>query len=197
MTELKFTPAQNDWLEVSWAKVTQLPDVVTPAKQALFDADGNEVQPATQETITPGGVSRKELKHTCYHPTQLDLLQADAEAMGTPLDEYADMLTNWVADYVPPAPTPLTGADFEAALDAHLDAVAKARRYTSRFTCALRAGYDGPFRAEGQAFASWMDTCNATAYALMAEVQAGTRPLPATTQELIDTLPAMEWPTGA
>lgn len=94
----------------------------------------------------------------------------------------------------PPAPVP-TIADFDAALTAHLDATAQARRYDNRITCALRAGYVGPFQAEGQAFASWMDTCNAMAYTLLAEVQAGTRPLPATTQALIDTLPAMEWPT--
>lgn len=95
----------------------------------------------------------------------------------------------------PPPPDPLpTLADFDAALTAHLDSTAQARRYDNRITCALRAGYVGPFQAEGQAFALWMDTCNATAYQLLAEVQAGTRPMPSTTQELIDALPPMVWP---
>ena len=70
MIELKFSPPQDQWLEVTW-----------------FD-DG------------------KEVKHTSYHPTQLDLLQADAAAMGTPLDEYTDMLDVWVASYVPPPQEP-------------------------------------------------------------------------------------------
>ena len=108
MTEIKFTPAQGNWLEVTWVEVTQLPDVETPASPALFDAEGKEVQPAVDASTTPGQITRTELKHVSYHPTQLDMLQADAEAMGTSLDEYADMLANWVADYVPPHPEPET-----------------------------------------------------------------------------------------
>lgn len=80
------------------------------------------------------------------------------------------------------------------ALTIHLDTVAQARRYDNRITCALRAGYPGPFQAEGQAFAAWMDACNAQAYALLAEVQAGAREIPESPQALIDALPPMEWP---
>ncbi len=50
----------------------------------------------------------KEVKHTSYHPTQLGLLQADAAAMGAPLDEYAGMLAEWVSAYVPPVEPPKT-----------------------------------------------------------------------------------------
>jgi hypothetical protein len=106
MTEIKFTPAQNQWLEVTWFDVEQLPDVVTPAKPALFDADGKEVEAAAPETTTPGGEKRTEVKHTSYHPTQLDMLQADAAAIGTPLDEHADMLAEWHLSYVPEPPAP-------------------------------------------------------------------------------------------
>ena len=107
MTEIKFTPAQGNWLEVTWTDVVQAPDVVVPAKPALYDADGNEVQPAVEASTEPGQITRTELKHVSYHPTQLDMLQADAEAMGTSLDEYAEMLAEWVADYVPPPPEPV------------------------------------------------------------------------------------------
>ena len=82
----------------------------------------------------------------------------------------------------------------DAALTAHLDSTAQARRYDNRITCALRAGYPGPFQAEGAAFALWMDNCNAIAYQMLAEVQAGARPLPTSPQALIDLLPPMEWP---
>ena len=80
-----------------------------------------------------------------------------------------------------------------AAINAHLDAVAGERRYDNRFTCSLRAGYEGPFQAEGQAFSAWMDACNFTAYTIMAECKAGTRPVP-TEAELIAAMPAMVWP---
>lgn len=85
-------------------------------------------------------------------------------------------------------------AEFESALDAHLDAKAQERRYENRISCALRAGYTGPFQAEGIAFASWMDDCNTLAYQLLAEVMGGQRPMPTDPQALIDLLPAMEWP---
>lgn len=82
----------------------------------------------------------------------------------------------------------------EAALDAHFDSVAGQRRYRDRVTCTLRAGYPGPFQAEGQAFAGWMDTCNHLAYQIMAEVLAGTRPEPTNAEAFIALLPEMVWP---
>lgn len=85
-------------------------------------------------------------------------------------------------------------ARFTAELEAHYDAKARERRYDTRYTCALRAGYAGPFQAEGAAFAQWMDACNAHAYTVLAQVQAGQRPMPASPQALIDELPALVWP---
>jgi hypothetical protein len=81
------------------------------------------------------------------------------------------------------------------AMSALFDATAQARRYDNRITCALRAGYEGPFRAEGLAFATWMDACNALGYTMLAEVQAGARPMPATVEEALALLPPMVWPT--
>lgn len=97
--------------------------------------------------------------------------------------------------YTPPPPVYPPVEDFTAAITAHLDATAQTRRYDDRITCMVRAGFAGPFQAEAQAFALWADSCNALAYQLLAEVEAGTRPMPTTTQELIDALPPMIWPT--
>lgn len=82
-----------------------------------------------------------------------------------------------------------------AVLNRHLDSVAGQRRYDNRFTCALRAGFPGPFQEEGQVFAAWMDACNMAAYQLMAEVKAGSRPIPSEA-ELIAALPVIEWPAS-
>lgn len=112
----------------------------------------------------------------------------------------ADATVGWVmADGTLIAPTPQapTPDEVEAALTAalnrHLDTVANQRRYDSRFTCSLRAGFPGPFQEEGQVFAAWMDACNMAAYQLMAEVKAGSRSVP-TEAELIAAMPVIEWP---
>ena len=83
---------------------------------------------------------------------------------------------------------------YDDALMSHFNEVAAQRHYDSYLTAALRAGYVGPFQAEGIAFGSWMDSCNAQGYALIAAVQAGTKPLP-TIPDFIAGLPAMAWPT--
>lgn len=85
-------------------------------------------------------------------------------------------------------------ASFDSALTEHLDSVAKEKRYDNRITCALRAGYQGPFQAEGQAFASWMDTCNALAYQIMSDVQSGKRIVPASAEAFLSEFPEMVWP---
>jgi hypothetical protein len=87
------------------------------------------------------------------------------------------------------APAPLGVAVYEAALDAHLDSVAVAHRYRDRFTFALRAGYLGPYHDEGVRFATWMDTCNAHAYALFEDVTANGA-VPPSVDEFIASLPA-------
>lgn len=84
-------------------------------------------------------------------------------------------------------------ASYEAALDAHLDAKASERRYNDRFTCALRAGFQGPYQAEGLAFAQWMDACNAYAFAQIALIESGQRKMP-TVEDFIAELPPLQWP---
>lgn len=113
-----------------------------------------------------------------------NLVPADGAKIG---DDYID------GSFVtPPAPLP-TLADYDKALVAHLDATAKARNYDDRISCAVRAGFPGPFQAEGIAFATWMDTCNQIGYSILADFQAGTIPQP-TIAEVIDSLPPMVWP---
>ena len=134
------------------------------------------------------------IKCHAYSNGQMDMLRAD---LGADAAQHESLIAEVEATYVPPAPPSIEEqiAVFDAALVAHLDATARERRYDNRVTCALRAGYPGPFQAEGIAFASWMDQCNALAYQLLAEVVAGTRPLPSSPQALIDLMPAMVWPS--
>lgn len=87
-----------------------------------------------------------------------------------------------------------TIAQFTTDLTDYLDSVAAEKKYENRITCALRAGYPGPFQAEGQAFATWMDAYNAEAYQILAEVIQGTRPVPSSFEEIKSELPTFTWP---
>ena len=46
-------------------------------------------------------------------------------------------------------------AEFEQAVQAHLDAVAKSKGYDSILSACTYAGYANPFQEEGQAFTKW------------------------------------------
>lgn len=88
--------------------------------------------------------------------------------------------------------------DMQAAIlqgmTALFDSTAQERHYDDRITCAVRAGYPGPFHAEGVAFATWMDAQNALAYSILAEVQAGTRAMPVSVDAALALLGPMVWP---
>lgn len=99
----------------------------------------------------------------------------------------------WVVLDNYPQPLP-TLEDYDAALTAHLDYAAQSKRYADRISCSVRAGYPGPFQAEGIAFATWMDTCNQIGYAILADYQAGNIPQPSV-EDVIAALPPMVWPT--
>jgi hypothetical protein len=86
-----------------------------------------------------------------------------------------------------------TEALLVARFNAFLDSVAAQRRYDSRFTCALRAGFVGPFKEEGEVFAAWMDSCNMIAYQLMADVKAGRVAVPSEAA-MIAMMPQIQWP---
>ena len=104
--------------------------------------------------------------------------------------EWVDLPYQAPAPVIPPLPTL---EDYDAALTAHLNAEAQTHRYEDRISCSVRAGYVGPFQAEGIAFAQWMDACNAMGYSMLAEFQQGLIPQP-TISEMLAALPAMVWP---
>lgn len=95
----------------------------------------------------------------------------------------------------PPAPTLQDRASvLLAAVDAHLNAAARAKGYDSIITAALRAALPAsPFHAEGLAFGTWMDLVYAKCYEVLAQVQANEIAEPDEAQ-LIAILPALQLP---
>lgn len=97
-----------------------------------------------------------------------------------------------LADPPPPTEAELV-AQYEAAIDAHLDAVAQSYRYADRTRLALRAGYPNQHQVLATAFGTWMDACNDIAKQRYQEVKAGTATLP-TLDEFLALLPAFVAP---
>ena len=95
-----------------------------------------------------------------------------------------------------PAPTPADlAAQGAAIVQAHLDATARLRRYDSIQTAVSYRGDPNPaFAAEALALSDWRSAVWTTALALLAEVEAGSQPVP-TPEALIAALPPMVWPT--
>lgn len=81
-----------------------------------------------------------------------------------------------------------------AAVDAHLNAAAKAKGYDSIINASLRAALPAsPFHAEGVAFGTWMDAVYAKCYEVLGGVQSGQVEEPNEAQ-LIAMLPALQLP---
>lgn len=87
-----------------------------------------------------------------------------------------------------------TKTTYEKALEEHIDKKANERGYTTIHTASLRAALvNSPYHAEGLVYGAWMDACNAKGYEVLAQVQAGTIPLPAV-EDFIAMLPVLVLP---
>lgn len=84
-------------------------------------------------------------------------------------------------------------AELINAVQAKLDEVAQSRGYDGILSlCSYATSSDTTFAAEGQAGVAWRDAVWRHCYNLLAEVQAGTKPVP-TVEELVAGLPTITW----
>lgn len=101
--------------------------------------------------------------------------------------------SDWVKPQEP-APPPLTQDDYVAAIEAHVDATAKARAYGGAVLLASYVSSTIPqWQAEAVAFVAWRDAVWVSAYATLAAVQGGATP--PTIEQFIAGLPPITWPT--
>jgi len=82
-----------------------------------------------------------------------------------------------------------------AAIQAELDRQAQLKGYDNIVSaCSYASGPDSdPFAAEGRAFLAWRSAVWTQAYAVLAEVEAGTKPMP-TPEESVAQMPALTLP---
>ena len=83
---------------------------------------------------------------------------------------------------------------FEAAIQAHIDATARQRTYRNGDACATYVSSTNPqWAAEAAAFVAWRDAVWAHAFTELDKVQQGLRAQP-TVEEFLLELPVMQWP---
>ncbi|SKA30956.1 hypothetical protein SAMN05428963_11390 [Consotaella salsifontis] len=98
-----------------------------------------------------------------------------------------------VVAYDPPPP-PLTESDYSRAVQAHLDAKARERRYDSiQAAVTYRGDPNAQFAAEAEALIAWRSAVWTYATAQLAAVEAGEREQP-TVEAFLAELPVFEWP---
>lgn len=84
--------------------------------------------------------------------------------------------------------------NFKSAIQALVDSKAIERRYDSGTSLASYVNSTIPeWAAEATAFVEWRDQVWAYAYAELAQVEAGIRPVP-TVEEILSELPTLTWP---
>lgn len=80
-------------------------------------------------------------------------------------------------------------------IQARLDAFARTRNYDGILSaCTYATSTVVKFKAEGQACVNLRDATWSAAYNILAQVQAGTRPVPTTIDDIAADLPALVWP---
>jgi hypothetical protein len=95
-----------------------------------------------------------------------------------------------------PEPKPPTQSDFTAGIEAHVDAVARERDYSSAVSAVSYVDDPNPqYDAEARAFRSWRSAVWTYAIDQLGKVIAGERAAPESVEALIAELPLMEWPS--
>lgn len=92
------------------------------------------------------------------------------------------------------APKPIQQQIVDAAQE-RLDDFARTRNYEGILSaCSYATSAVPTFQVEGQYCAAVRDATWAKLYEMLAEVQAGTRPIPSSFADVVDDLPPLEWP---
>jgi len=142
----------------------------------------------------PGNIEETTVKCHSYADVQMDMLRTD---LGADIADYEALIATVEAGIVPPPPKPVEEiqAEVVAGTQARLDAFACTRNYDGILSaCTYATSGVTQFSVEGQYCVTARDVTWAALYTLMAEVQAGTRPMPSGYADVEPLLPALVWP---
>lgn len=132
----------------------------------------------------------------------VNLARADAPiaANWIQFDDAVNLGDLWDGQQFSPAPQPEKSpeqlqAEIVVATQRRLDAFARTRNYDGILSaCTYATSSVAKFATEGQYCVTARDATWAKLYEMLAEVQAGTRPVPSGYPDIEPELPALDWP---
>lgn len=173
-----------------------IPTLTQHSEQAIRAANPNTsfpvpfIAPDEYAYIFPAPAAYDPVTQTVTETTPEQTVLGHWEQRWTVTDKSAEVLA---------AGTALKAQAFQnsvvQATQARLDEFAKTRNYDGILSACTYATSTIPkFAMEGQAAVNLRDSTWATLYSLMEEVQAGTRVLPSTVEDVLLLLPELVWP---
>jgi hypothetical protein len=141
-----------------------------------------------------------EIEHPQFGWIPFTATPDDVEQMGR--DIYSQAVAGAygpVAPYTPPTKTPeQIQAEIVASTQQRLDNFSKTRNYDGILSlCTYASSPNAAFQAEGQYGVEARDATWTTLLEILAEVEAGTRPMPTGYADIEPELPPLVWPDAA
>lgn len=135
----------------------------------FFKDPQNKLHFLSEEDISKGGAR-------LLSPGCMEITEADAEQLQKPDQAQIE-------------------AAFTAVIQQRLDDFARTRNYDGILSaCTYATSTVAKFKTEGQACVNLRDATWAAAYQILANVQAGKRPMPTSIADIEADLPAVVWP---
>lgn len=131
-----------------------------------------------------GSIPTKEVNNEIVEEQGWELIPTRPE----PYDNYLFDGENW---YEKPLDVEALKHNFINAIQNLMDAKAKEKGYDNIVSACSYAGYDNPFRAEGEAYGLWRANCWKYGYEQLALILGGGRDIP-TVEAFIQELPLLE-----
>lgn len=142
--------------------------------------------------VYPEKLSKEELLALGYAPIEYGEYPKELGELEKVVT-HIDTTSGYSVDYKvePMASVELVEA-FKEKIQEVLDTAAREKGYDNIVSACSYAGYDNPFKAEGEAFGKWRAEVWAKGYELLGEIENGSRKLPESFREILDLLPIFD-----
>lgn len=167
--------------------------VLDDAGEIVAPAHDETIADAYDETVTPAETEAEfEARMVAAHvPAGAPHVVLPAVLTDAPPERWQ---VDWQTGVIAVLPAQPSESDYAAAVQARIDAAARARGYADGVALASYATSTVPaWNAEAGAFVAWRDAVWSYAFAQLAAVEAQQRSQPSVA-ELVGELPAMTWP---